>query len=169
MSSSHPPITFCAPAPTSDDEGDDGPPEVEFRDQASDDHLDVLCEQLVWWCRTRRFYGSPKQPASVLGQLAKRTRPLRPGGPDADCSAQLAALYIAVIAQPPEALDRQVFELHYFMRVGNVKVAAAQLKIGRQHWYTLLREFRRRIYAASCSIMQANDAALAALPHREIA
>lgn len=121
-----------------------------------DDRLDDLCERLVWWCRTRRFYGRSSMPPSLLGRLAKRTRPLRPGGPDAGCSAQMAALYVALIGQPADALDRKVFELHYFHRVGNVKAAAAALGIGRAHWYRLLGDFRRRIYAASEEILEFN-------------
>jgi|RhisoiCoNPM_1038542.scaffolds.fasta_scaffold00015_7 hypothetical protein len=121
-----------------------------------DERLDELCERLVWWCRTRRFYGRSSVPPSLLGRLAKRTRPLRPGGPDAGCSAEMAALYMALIGQPADALDRRVFELHYFHRVGNVKAAAAALGIGRQHWYTLLRSFRQRIHAASQEILELN-------------
>lgn len=119
-----------------------------------DAHLAALCEQLAWWIQTRRFFGSPRAPVSLLGKLGKRTRPLLPGGPDAECSAELNALYIALIAQPADALDRVVFELHYLHRVANVKAASAAVGIGRQHWYTLLREFRRRIFIASREILE---------------
>lgn len=119
-----------------------------------DAHLAALCEQLAWWIQTRRFFGSPRAPVSLLGKLGKRTRPLLPGGPDADCSAELSALYIALIAQPADALDRVVFELHYLHRVANIKAASAAVGIGRQHWYTLLREFRRRIFIASREILE---------------
>lgn len=131
-----------------------------------DAHLDAMCEQLAWWLHTRRYYGAPRAPVSLLGKLGKRTRPLRPGGgPDADCSAALSALYIALVAQPADALDRLVFELHYLHRVSNVKIAAGALGVGRQHWYTLLREFRRRIFAASREILVMNEAAAERLPH----
>lgn len=156
------PQQLAAPAPDSDE----APDELETADAArdsSDDHLDDLCEKLVWWCRTRRFYGSPMKPASNFAHLGKRSPPRGPQ-PEIDCSAQLAALYLAVLAQPIESLDRQVFELHYFHRVASIKAAAAALGIGRQHWYTLLRNFRRRAYAASVEIMRANQASASALP-----
>jgi hypothetical protein len=130
-------------------------------DNASDAHLDELCERLAWWIHTRRFYGGPRGPVSLLGKLRTATRPLKPGGgPDPACAPELAALYIALRAQPSNDLGRVVFELHYLTRVKVVKAAAAELGIGRQHWYTLLRGFRRRLYAASREILAANQAAL---------
>lgn len=127
-----------------------------------DDRLHELCEQLARWCRTRRFYGAPKGPASLLGRLQKPSRPLKTGEPDAFSSAEMSALYLALIAQPQQEPDRtvsgrRVFEAHYLLRVKNVKAAAAALGIGRQHYYTLLREFRRRIYAASRQILAENE------------
>jgi hypothetical protein len=127
-----------------------------------DTYLDELCERLAWWIHTRKLYGAPRRPVSLLGKLRSGTRPLKPGGgPDAPASAELAALYIALIAQPSDGLDRIVFELHYLQRVTNVKAAAAAVGVGRQHWYTLLRGFRRRIHAASREILDKNQAALA--------
>lgn len=124
----------------------------------ADTHLDELFERLAWWVHTRKLYGAPRGPVSLLGKLRGGSRPLRnDGGPDAACSADLAALYIAVVAQPADALDRIVFELHYFNRVKSVKEAAGLLKIGRQHWYTLLRSFRRRAFSASREILAANQ------------
>lgn len=162
------PQVLAAPAPAAEDNGPDSIEALfpESPGAVSDDHLDELCEQLVWWCRTRRLYGSPRLPSvNALGRMRLPTRPLRPQR-DVECSAELAALYIALSAQPIEALDRQVFELHYFARVGNVKVVAAMLQIGRQHWYTLLKQFRRRIFVASRDILAINQAALRDLPPR---
>lgn len=130
-----------------------------------DDHLDELCERLAWWIHTRKLYGAPRGPVSLLGKLRGTSRPLKPGtGPDAATSAELAALYIALVAQPADGLDRIVFELHYLRRVPNVKAAAAAVGVGRQHWYTLLRSFRRRIFAASREILEQNELARLALP-----
>ncbi len=131
-----------------------------------DDPLDALCEQLAHWRATRRYYARPSVPPSLLGRLQKRVRPMRPGGPDARCSAELAALHVALLSQPEDALARKVFELHYFHRVGNVKAAAAALGIGRQHWYTLLRSFRQQLHEASLRILQANEEELARLAER---
>lgn len=144
------PLTLAAPAPIDDAE-----------DGAITDHdtyLHQLCEQWAHWCWSRRFYAKPSMPASLLGNLQKRTRPPgQPGGPDAIASAELLAFHLAVLGQPADALDRQVFELHYLHRVKNVKTAAAAVGIGRQHWYTLLREFRRRAHAASHDILEHNS------------
>lgn len=161
--------TFAAPASIDDDEDELEPADAQQllqMEKGSDGHLDAMCEQLVHWCLTRRYYAKSSLPVSLLGKLGKRTRPARPGGPDANCNAELAALYLAFLLQPPEAIDRQVFVLHYFIGVRNVKAAAADLGIGRQHWYTLLREFRRRIYRDSQRVLDANEKALAELPHR---
>lgn len=152
------PTTFAAPAPLDDAPGLDLD-DLDERPEVSDDHLDELCERLVHWCRTRRFYGRQRLPPSILGRLGKRTRPLRPP-PDAACNAELAALYLAMLGQPADALDRQVFELHYFGQIRFVKTAAEALGVSRQHWYRLLRGFRRRIYAASREILARNDGIL---------
>lgn len=145
-------IRLAAPAPQRTE--DDVPPgQIE-----QDRDLDALCDAWAHWCRTRRFYGPAPMNASVLGKLSGKSQaPREPGGPDAPCSAELAALHLAVIAQPREALDRKVFELHYLWSVRNIKAAAAQLGISRQHWYRLLGDFRRRVYAASLAILQANS------------
>ena len=104
-------------------------------------------------------------PPSLLGRLQKRpSAPHRE--PDARCSAELAALHVALLSQPEDSIARRVFELHYFHRVGNVKAAAAALGIGRQHWYTLLREFRSQLHQASLRILQTNEAELAAIARR---
>jgi hypothetical protein len=152
-------LNLAAPAPGCNDDD-----EVDTSD-ATDSHLHEFCEQWSAWCRTRRFYGKPSLPASLLGKLTSKTRATANyGGPDAIASAQLAAFHLAVLGQPAEALDRQVFELHYLWRVKNVKAAAAQIGIGRQHWYTLVKEFRQRAYSASQDILSSNLEAGQMLP-----
>lgn len=129
-------------------------------------HLHALCEGLARWCATRKLYGAPRGPASLLGQLAKRTRPIVAGGPDADCSQAYACLYIALCAQPADSLDRIVFELHYLRRIPNIKAAAAELGITRTHWYRLLGAFRARIYTASRELIAINAGQLEAMQSR---
>ncbi len=159
-----PPLKVASVADDGTDDFDEAQPQDPPSQQVEDGRLDELCEHLAWWVHTRRLYGAPRGPVSLLGKLRGGMRPLRtPGGPDAACRADLAALYIALIAQPADALDRQVFELHYLHRVTNVKASAAQLQIGRQHWYTLLRAFRRRIFAASREILAKNEDAARAI------
>lgn len=127
--------------------------------RAEDARLDDLCERLVWWCRTRRCYDRRRLPPSLLGRLGTRTGPYR-AAPDVVCSAELSALYLAMLGQPDDSLDRRVFELHYFGHVRYVKTAAATVGVSRQHWYRLLRDFRRRIYAASQEIRTYNEGPL---------
>lgn len=127
--------------------------------------VDQLCEQLAAWRASRKYFARQSVPPSLLGRLQKRSAPLRPE-PDARCSAELAALHVALLSQPEDSVARKVFELHYFHRVGNVKAAAAALGIGRQHWYRLLRTFREQLHQASLGILQANEAELAALASR---
>ena len=74
-------LRLCAPAPGTDDEPRPEP-------GAEDDGLDDLCERWASWCQTRRFYVAPPVP-NILGRMRGNSRPLRPGGPDAEISAEL--------------------------------------------------------------------------------
>ena len=152
---------LASPAPTIDE--DDGQPDDPELSSAPDLH--ALCERWASWCRTRRMYVKPSLPASTLGRLTRKgSGGGTPGGPDADCSAELMALRLAYLAQPVEALDRSAFELHYYWRVKNIKHAAATLGVSRRHWYRLVCDFRARIYTASREILCINEAAREALP-----
>lgn len=147
-------LRLAAPGPASDD---DTSPEL----QGEQRDIDDLCERWVEWTRTRRFYGPAPVMGSVLGQLSgSSTRPLKAGGPDAVSSAELAALHLAYSCQP-DALDKRVFALYYVHRIKPVKVAAAALKISRSHFYLVLSEFRRRIYHASCALLDLEKSNLA--------
>lgn len=160
------PLILSAPAPErEDDEADDlsGLSQAEVQERAD---LDALCQAYGDWCRTRGFFGPPPVQGSVLGKLTSKGGRRSNGGPDAACSAQLSALHIAVIAQPPEALDRRVFSLHYLYKVASIKQAADALGISRQHWYRLLHAFRMRVSGAASVIMRANLDAADRLPHR---
>lgn len=155
---------FAAPAPT---DAEDALPEEEA-ELHSNTNLDALCESWAGWVRTRRFYCKPSVPPSILGRLrSKGTGRSTSGGPDAVASAQLLAFNLAVMGQPREALDRQVFELHYLHRVASIKTAADLLGISRPHWYRLLNAFRDRVYSASCEILSANLEAARELPSQQ--
>ncbi|MFN3495366.1 MAG: hypothetical protein ACK40L_12745, partial [Hydrogenophaga sp.] len=88
------------------------------------------------------------------------------GGPDAPCNARLAALHLAIIGQPREALDTRVFWLYYGERTAYIKTAAEALGISRNHFYRLLRAFSQRVIAAANLIEAENSAVLATMPHR---
>ena len=93
---------------------------------------------------------------SILGQLSgSRTRALNTSGPDAYCSAELAAFHIAYSSQP-DALDKRVFDLYYVHRIAPIKTAAAALKISRSHFYLVLRDFRKRVHMASKAVLAVN-------------
>lgn len=159
MSTNHNPTTprrFAAPAPISSEE------ETQPTLGEDDRDLDLLCEQWVVWCRTRRLYGPAPVSGSVLGRMTGATRALRPGGPDAVSSAQLAAFHIAYVCQP-DALDKRVFHLYYVARIKPVKKAADALDISRTHFYAVLRDFRRRVCNASQAVQAQNDAEMRAL------
>lgn len=152
-------LSLAAPALLQDEELS---PDFLTEEQSN---LDDMCERWVGWCRSRRLYGPPPSFVSILGQLSgSRTRPMRPGGPDAAVSAELAAFHIAYTCQP-DALDKRVFDLYYVHRVKPIKAAAEALGISRKHYYVVLSEFRSRVFMASRSILSDNEAALAALPH----
>jgi hypothetical protein len=156
-------VKLAAPAPLATDD-DEAP--LQAHELLRDAAQHRLCEAWSAWCRTRRFYSRPSLPPSILGRLTARTRSTGGdgGGPDAIASAELSALHLAIIGQPADALDRQVFELHYLWRVKNVKAAAAAVGVGRQHWYTLVREFRSRVVAASRELLAHNQHAAQQLP-----
>lgn len=133
-------------------------------------HLHDLCERWVLWARTRRLYGPAPLRGTILGRLSGASaRPLHADGPDAISSAELAAFHIAYTCQPIESLDRQVFDLYYVHRVKPVKAAAAALGIGRGHYYTVLRDFRRRVAAAAQAIADNNLHSGQALQERHAA
>ena len=113
-------MTFAAAAPERRD--DDMPDAAQSAEQQD---LDELCERWVRWKASRRMFAPPPKIGSVLGQLSgTRTRPLKPEGPDAICSAELAAFHLAYTCQP-DALDKRVFDLYYVYRVKPIKAAAA--------------------------------------------
>lgn len=128
--------------------------------EPTDAELDEMCEALAEWSASRKFYREPSLPVSVLGRLTAERRPYLGKGRNGVASAQLRALNLALAGQPKNALDRRVFELHYFERPGSVKELAHHLAVSRQHYYRLLRSFRRRIFAAAEHI-RAQDAASA--------
>lgn len=127
--------------------------------------LEIFCWQWAAWLRSRRLYVKPSLPPSLLGRLRSRgTGRAHPnGGPDAACSAQFMAFYIAFAGQP-DALDRQVFVAHYLERPRYIKVAADHFAVSRRHWYRLVKDFRERVYAASLPILQHNLDAARRLP-----
>lgn len=157
---------FAAAAPQRAHSGYDSAEGLSRRELDADQALNELCVAWAAWCRTRRFYGPPPLKGSLLGKLVSNNRSKPSDGPDAPSNAEVAALHLAIIAQPAAGLDRQVFELHYLWNVRNIKSASAVLGISRQHWYRLLRGFRRRVHHASQEILNANLMALQSLPHR---
>lgn len=154
------PQRLAAAAPTS---AQDAAEEAEHQ-QPGDEQLDELFEQWSTWCRTRRYFLPPATGGNLLGKLSGATRPSRQP-PDAKCSASMAALHLAILGQPRDALDTQVFLLYYGERVAHIKQAAALLDISRQHFYRLRRAFGRRVVIAAKQIEADNLAAGAALPH----
>ncbi len=131
-------------------------------EQPTDAELDEMCEALAEWSASRKYYREPALPPSILGKLTSDRRPYMGKGKNGVASAQLRAMNLAIAGQPRQALDRQVFELHYFERPGSVKQVAHHLEVSRQHYYRLLRAFRRRIYSASLEIAAQDAAALVA-------
>lgn len=126
--------------------------------------IDDLCRRWAAWSRTRRFMGPPPIAPGILGKLTRRGTGTRRGGPpDVVLSAELQALNFAIAAQPDDT-SRKVFELHYVHSVSDIKLAADVLGISRATWYRYLADFRVRVYAAHKRILEANQAALDAMP-----
>ncbi|MBH2008078.1 MAG: hypothetical protein I8H71_00355 [Xanthomonadaceae bacterium] len=137
-------------------------------DSDQDRNLDMLCEQWVSWCRTRRLYSPAPISGTVLGRLSgSSTRPM--AAVDVFCSAEMAAFHIAYTCQPREALDRQVFEAYYVLRIKPIKRVADALGISRQHFYALLAAFRVRVWNAAEAIAADNQRAHQATLARRVA
>lgn len=132
---------------------------------AEEGNLHDLFEQWSHWSRTRRFYCPPPSTGTILGKLSSKTRPFTSGPPDAACNADLAALHLAILGQPPDALDTRVFQAYYGDRAPFVKRSADALGISRQHFYRLLKSFCTRVHAVSQDIASYNRAAGEALLH----
>lgn len=140
----------------------DEAPDLSSHDRA----IHELCERWVNWQRTRRLYGPKPLTGTILGRLSGTSmRPLHPDGPDAISSAELSAFHIAYTCQP-DALDKRVFDAYYVHRVKPVKAAAAALGIGRAHYYTVLRDFSRRVARAADAIAADNAQAAQVMRQR---
>ena len=126
--------------------------------------MDALFDEYSRWLRTRAFYSPHKALRGTLGPLQKRTRPYRQP-PSAACSSSMAALHLAILAQPADAIDARVFWSHYGARAANIKVVADALGISRQHYYRLLAAFCRRVVIAAKQIEGDNLLQAANLPH----
>jgi hypothetical protein len=121
---------------------------------AHDADLHALCEAWVTWRHTRRLFGPAPGVPSVLGRFVKRDAdrpPPPPGGPDAPCSAQLAAFHFAYLCQSDD-VDKLIFELHYWHRVKRIGQAARALGISRKTWYGRLVLFRARVRGQACGL-----------------
>ena len=150
-------LSLAAPAPGHADDQEPGT-------TIEDSDLDDLCERWVSWCSTRRFYAPAPNYVNILGQMSGTTKPVRPGGPDAANSPEIMALHLADLGQP-HTLDSPELELTHAHRTRPIKRAADALEISRRHFYTVLRDFRRRLRMASKGILAGNEAARDALPH----
>lgn len=143
-------------APTPDE---DGLLDLEEGDQ----DMHELFEAWASWRASRRYFVPPSGGGNILGKLRGATRPSRPA-PDAACNAQMAALNLAINAQPRDAVDTQVFLLYYVDRVRNIKTVADYLGISRQHFYRLRRTFGQRVVMAAKQLEAEARAAGEALP-----
>lgn len=159
------PQRFAAPArldadlPSEDDQDASSAPGTE------DANLHELFEAWSRWSRTRRYFAPPPPSGTILGKLSGKTRAFSSGPPDAECNMDLAALHLAILGQPRDALDTQVFYAYYGERTSHIKRSAEALKISRVHFYRLLKAFCTRVRAVSQDIAGYNRAAREALPN----
>ena len=155
--------TRAAPSPadvTLANEGDipdtDTDTEAQHGGAEAQDH-DELFEAWSHWCATRRFYAPQPVTTSLLGKLSSKSRPIRGDGPDAPNSTSLSSLHLAILGQPPESLDTQIFWAHYGARAVSIKTVAEKLGISRQHYYRLLKGFCQRVVAVA-KYIESNNA-----------
>ena len=117
--------------------------------RALEPHIDELAVEWARWVRTRKFYGRPPQPDSLLAQFGKdRIRSTAPdNGPNAPASAVLAKFHQAVMAGDDDDIARAAFEGYYLYRVRPIKRLAVMLHCDRTHVYYLRAQYARRAYA----------------------
>lgn len=144
---------------TSEDDHDVAP--------AEDANLHELFEAWSHWSRTRRYFAPPPPAGTILGKMSSKTRAFSSGAPDAKCDMDLAALHLAILGQPRDALDTQVFYAYYGDRKTAIKRTADEIGISRSHFYRLLKAFCTRVRAVSQDIANYNRVAREALPHRD--
>lgn len=154
---------FAAPAPVDANTPDDDPAGATTR-SIEDDNLHELFEAWSHWSRTRRYFAPPPPAGTILGKMSGKSRPFK-GAPDAKCDMDLAALHLAILGQPRDALDTQVFYAYYGLRVAHIKRTADEIGISRVHFYRLLKSFCVRVRAVSQQIAGYNRAARDSLPH----
>jgi hypothetical protein len=119
-----------------------------------------LCERWAHWVTTRKFYAPPPLGAGILAKLSAKTRATQPGGPDAELSADLWALNMAITAQPMD-MRRRVFELYYRHRVKYIEEVAAELGISKATFYRYRKIFANHVVAARHAVIQAQKDAAA--------
>lgn len=107
-----------------------------------DQALHAYCIDWVRWCRTRRYL-APPVPSTLLARLQPRSSEGRePDGPmAADLSFFNMAVHGLADTFPQEYVCFAVFYLH---PDANIKVVAAELKIGRQTFYDRMKRFAKR-------------------------
>lgn len=162
------PKRFAAPACSETDPS--GEEDLDASPQPAEDaDLHALFEAWSRWSRTRRYFAPPPASGTILGKLSSKTRPFTSGPPDAECNMDLAALHLAILGQPRDALDTQVFWAYYGERTMHIKRSAEALGISRVHFYRLLKAFCTRVRAVSVDIAGFNRAARDQLPQRDAA
>ena len=154
---------LAAAAPIEDDDNRPDPP---VEGVAGAENFDDLIEQWERWKKTRRYYAPAPASGNLLGKLRGSTQPSRLP-PDAPCRPNMAALHLAIIGQPREALDVRIFWLYYVERATNIKRVAESLGISRGHFYRLRDICVRRVLISAKQIEADNLAAGEAMPHKQ--
>ena len=117
-------------------------------------HIDEMCWEWARWEVTRKFYGVPPPPSSVLAQFGRdRIRSTAPGqGPNAVASAVLQRFHQAIVSA--DDFVRAAFEGYYLHRVRPIKKLAAMLVddlhpngVDRTHVYYLRSQLARKAYS----------------------
>lgn len=163
------PKRFAAPACLDTDLAREDDQDSAAPGDAEDDNLHELFEAWSRWSRTRRYFAPPPPAGTILGKMSSKTRAFSAGAPDAKCDMDLAALHLAILGQPRDALDTQVFYAYYGERKTAIKRTADEIGISRVHFYRLLKAFCMRVRAVSQDIARHNRAAREELPHGPIA
>lgn len=115
----------------------------------TDGDLHALFCEWAAWARSRRLYSPSPNPQSIIGTLMRL--PDRREG-NARLDPELAALHLAIVGA--EGRDGHILSVEYLWRPYSkpkvpVKKLAGALGVSRQRWYQLVKDARRRVYAAS--------------------
>lgn len=110
-----------------------------------DQEIHALFCRWTEWHHSRRKFVNLSEARNHLWALASKSIGGEPR--DAECSAELNALNIAITAL--EIYEQNIVCGYYLLKRKPVKILAHEAKLQRSFFYDKLRDIRRRVYSSA--------------------